>query len=538
MSARNTAQQASRQAHFAAIPGSKIPRSRFPVEFDRKLTFNAGDMVPVKYIPMLPGDQISADIGAVCRLLSPLTTPMMDNLYLDWFVIFGANRLLWEHWVNMQGERENPDSSVDYVVPWLEGEDDLFDIGYGGVADNLGFPIGAVDPSFVKISALPHRLYRLFWNQWCRDQVYQDSVPVSIGDGPDIFTNVDTLLKRGKRHDYFTSALDAPQMGAGVPIPWNNDGQAPVYGDGSDTVLWADDLASSGNLAVSGAGAVTFTGPTAGANIRFPDAPFDSGVYADVGSISATLNALRTSIVIQQIAELDKRGGVRFIEILRTRWNVITKDERLQRIEYVAGGSQPIGATNVVQTSETTTASPQGRLTAYMKGGIGGHFSYRAPEHGYLMILVNARAKISYQQQLDRHLTRSTRFDFPEPLTMHLGEEPVFMYEIYYPETGINENYMNQVWGWQERWAVDRYTHSFVSGLFRSTHPQSLDNWHLALDFGATPPIHDGEWIQDDPPVQRVILATAQPTFLMTLAVDGYKVSSMPVYSVPGLTRF
>lgn len=538
---RNTMAAASQQAHFAAIPGQKIPRSKFPVDPRRLHTFNAADIVPIWWLHMLPGDSIRAHVAALCRLLSPLKTPMMDNLYLDWMLFFGADRLLWEHWVNLQGEKNNPTDTTEYVVPWLTGVDAApYTIAAGGVANALGgFPRGVVDPQYVKISSLLHRMYRLAYNQWFRDQTYQDSVDVSIGDGPDSFATYDVLLKRGKRPDYFSSALDAPQMGAGVPIPWENDGAAPVYGT-EDLVLWAPDLASSGNLETSGGGAAAnFTGIVAStSNLRFPEQGFNSGVYADVGTISASLNALRTSIVLQQIRELDKRGGVRYTETLRSRWNVITRDERLQRIEYVAGGSQVIGASNVVQTSQTTETSPQGALTAYMKGGFAGEFHYRAPEHGFLMLMVNVRARLTYQQQLSRHLVRRTRFDFPEPLTMHLGEEPVFMHEIFYPPTGADAEYMASVWGWQERWAIDRYTPSWVSGLFESEDAASLDRWHLAIDYNGTPPIHDGDWVQDDPPVSRVVQITNQDTFLIDLAIDGYKVSSMPVYSTPGLTRF
>jgi len=120
---------------------------------------------------------------------------------------------------------------------------------------------------------------------------------------------------------------------------------------------------------------------------------------------------------------------------------------------------------------------------------------------------------------------------------MHLGEEPVMMYEIFYPAAGANADYMAGVWGWQERWAVDRYTPSYVTGIFRSEYAQSLDNWHLALDYGATPPVHDGDWIESNTPISRVISLPSQPQFIGSFAIQGYKVSSMPVYSTPGLNR-
>lgn len=536
----NTLQQVARQSRFAAIPGESIPRSKFPLEFRRLHTFNADDMVPIAYLPMEPGDDISCNFGSIVRLLSPTSKPMMDNLFIDWFVVFGAKRLLWNKFERFYGAKDNPDDSTDFTIPYLVGESSTaYTVEIGGVADGLSFPLGIINSDNVKVSCLLHRLYRLFWNQWVRDGVYQDSVTVSLGDGPDTFEDVDGLLKRGKRFDYFSSALDAPQQGAGVPIPWSNDGEAPVYGDGSP-VNW-ENLTDNSNVVfeqTSGTTAARYE--LAGtANGLVGGSPFGGPsmhLYADVTAVSADLNALRTAIVLQQIRERDKRGGSRFTEIIRVKWNVVVKDERLQRIEYVAGGSDRIGAQNVVQTSPSIEGSPQGNLTAYMRGGNAGHFRYRAPEPGYLMVVVNVRTRLTYQQQLSRHLTRRTLWEFPDPLTMHLGETPVYQYEMYYPPAGADSGYMQEIWGWQEPWAVDRYTPSTVTGLFRSDAPGSLDNWHLAQDY-STSPTHDGEWVQSFTPVSRVIIQTAQPQFLGDFGFEGFKISSMPVYSTPGLNR-
>lgn len=537
----NTAAAAANQSRFAALPGQKIPRSRFPWKFRRVHSFKAGDLVPLVCVPMLPGDQLTGRLASLCRLLSPLEHPMMDNLYLDWFAFFAPNRILWENWVRMQGERPNPASSVDFEVPFLaDSIQGTYTIPFGGLHDGLSFPKATIDPAHYKISALPQRMYRRIWNDWFRDQTYQNSLPEPTDNGPDNFN--DALLKRGKRHDYFSSALDAPQMGAGVAIPWDNNGEAPVYGTGN--VLNWEDIGGSGNYHIMGhpsnpssmAAYWNVQPSSTGMNV-VQKGVTPSELYADVGAVSASLNAFRTAIVLQQMAELDKRGGTRYVEILRTRWNVVTRDDRLQRTEYVGGGSHVIGVTNVTQTSESTSNSALGTLAAYVKGGFADRVSYRAPEHGMLMIMVNVRAPLTYQQQLSRHWMRRTRYDFPEPLTMHLGEEPVYRYEMYMPATGADATYRDSVWGWQERWAADRYTPSTVTGMFASDHPQSLDSWHLAIDYGSTPPIHDAEWIKDNPPIERVVKFPEQDTFMIDFAVDGYKVSSMPVMSVPGLTR-
>ena len=50
------------------------------------------------------------------RLATPLH-PIMDNMFFETFFFFVPYRLVWDDFKKFHGERTDPDSSIDYVVP-------------------------------------------------------------------------------------------------------------------------------------------------------------------------------------------------------------------------------------------------------------------------------------------------------------------------------------------------------------------------------------------------------------------------------------
>ena len=512
---------------FTMIPKADIPRSSFDCQSTHKTTFDAGYLVPVYVDEMLPGDTFRLNMTAFARLATPLY-PIMDNMHLDSFFFFVPNRLIWNNWQKFMGQQANPSSSISYVVPQQVSPAGGYAIG--SLQDYMGLPtVGQVTAgATVSHCAFWPRAYNLIYNEWFRDENLQNSVHVDHGDGPDTSTDY-TLLRRGKRKDYFTSSLPWPQKGASVTLPLGS--VAPIRSLEYDTSSAGAPRVPGGTAGVTPAlssGSYLWDNPVTGANM----------IWADLSAATAaTVNQLRQSFQIQKLLERDARGGTRYTEIIRSHFGVISPDARLQRPEYIGGGSTNININPIAQTSGTNasgTTTPMGTLAAMGTALAHNHgFTYSSTEHGVIIGLVSIRADLTYQQGLARMWSRSTRYDFYFPAFATLGEQAVLNKEIYV--TGGSGD--NDVFGYQERWAEYRYYPSRISSLFRSTAAGTIDAWHLAQKFTATPTLNS-TFIQDTPPVSRVVAVGAAANgqqFIFDSFFDCKKARPMPMYSVPGL---
>jgi hypothetical protein len=522
---------------FAMIPRADIPRSKFDAQKTHKTTFDAGYLIPVYVDEVLPGDTFNLKMTAFARLATPLY-PIMDNMTMDSFFFFVPNRLIWNNWQKFMGQQENPTDSISYIVPTQTSPASGYTVG--SLQDYMGLPtVGQITAgNTITHCAFWPRAYNLIWNEWFRDENLQTSVVVDKGDGPDTSTNY-TLLRRGKRHDYFTSALPWPQKGASVTLPLGTS--APVkweqYAGGTSAPdnQYAALANSSGGYGQMGYSAAFVTNPVTANPLSGPN----FGMYADLSvATAATINQLRQSFQIQKLLERDARGGTRYTEIVRSHFGVISPDARLQRPEYLGGGSTPINVNPIAQTSGTNasgTTTPMGTLAAMGTALAHNHgFTQSFTEHGVIIGLVSIRADLTYQQGLDRMWSRSTRYDFYFPAFATLGEQSVLQKEIY--ATG-NSTADDTVFGYQERWAEYRYKPSKITGLFKSTSTGTIDAWHLAQKFIAAPTLNT-TFIQDTPPVSRVVAVGAAANgqqFLFDSFFDVKMARPMPMYSVPGL---
>lgn len=521
---------------FTMIPKADIPRSSFDCQSTHKTTFDAGYLVPVYVDEMLPGDTFRLNMTAFARLATPLY-PIMDNMHLDSFFFFVPNRLIWDNWQKFMGQQANPNDSISYVVPQQVSPAGGYAIG--SLQDYMGLPTAGQVTAGNTVShcAFWPRAYNLIYNEWFRDENLQNSVTVDTGDGPDTVANY-TLLRRGKRKDYFTSALPWPQKGTSVNLPLGTSApilrtdKAPVaiaYVAGTNTISTANSVMYGGD---------TTTGYIHNLAGQFLSIDPNGGLYADLSAATAaTINQLRQSFQIQKLLERDARGGTRYTEIIRSHFGVVSPDARLQRPEYIGGGSTNININPIAQTSGTNasgTTTPMGTLAAMGTALAHNHgFTYSATEHGVIIGLVSVRADLTYQQGLQRMWSRSTRYDFYFPAFATLGEQAVLNKEIYV--TGGSGD--NDVFGYQERWAEYRYYPSRISSLFRSTAAGTIDAWHLAQKFTTTPTLNT-TFIQDTPPVSRVVAVGASANgqqFIFDSFFDCKKARPMPMYSVPGL---
>lgn len=537
-----------------AAPDIDIQRSRFHIPHTHKTTMNAGTLVPIFVQEVLPGDGYNLNMATLCRMTTPLF-PVMDDCFLDTFFFYVPNRLVWDHWKEFMGENNVSawTSDITYEIPTLDTSTSVKGVkyAYGGVGDHFGIPPGY---ERLEASALPLRAYRLIWNEWFRDQNLQDPLLVNTGD-VETDRTLDNLLKVCKVHDYFTSALPAPQKAPDVLIPFAPGGMIPVistaqtHTPGSKGVRVAaynnGEPLNDKILGVVNGTLAHLTKPE-GVSSSVTSGYF-TNLWADFGLINSgsagTINQLRTAFQIQRLYERDARCGTRYVESLKAHFGVTAPDASLQRPQYLGGQRINININQVVQTSSTDNTSPQGNVAAFSKTVDRGHiFDNSFYEHGYIIGLACVRTAHTYQQGLNRMWSRKTRLDFYTPELANIGEQPIKNKELMItyldPAQSAWDPENEEIFGYQEAWADYRYKPSIVTGAFRSDNPQgTLDSWTYS-DYFETRPYLSAEFIEEtDQNIERTLAVQSDlaDQFLLDMYFDMYADRPMPIYSVPGL---
>jgi hypothetical protein len=539
------------ESHFSLLPRVDIQRSRFDRSASLKTSFNAGNIVPFFLEEVLPGDTFNVKTSRVVRMQT-LLTPMMDNVYLDTYYFFVPNRLVWDHWKEFCGE--NTESAwipeTEYSIPQITAPEGGWQVGT--LADYFGVPTGV---SGLSVSALPFRAYALIMNEWFRDENLQDPLVVPTDDSTVVGVNTGTFVtdvaKGGlpyiacKYHDYFTSALPAPQKGPDVSIPVGVSGDIPVMPKSErvdvssySTLQWRDLMGNrlqgdAKYLGAGGSGTFQANNTITGSTNLAPDNLW--ALASSVGNV-ATINQLRLAFQIQKFYEKQARGGSRYTEVVRSFFGVTSPDARLQRPEYLGGNRTPINVNQVIQQSGTgeSVNTPQGTVVG-MSLTTDSHsdFTKSFTEHGFIIGVMVARYDHTYQQGLNRLWSRKDKFDYYWPVFANIGEQAIKNKEIYAQGNSTDD----EVFGYQEAWAEYRYKPNQVTGEMRSQYAQSLDVWHLADDYSKLPSL-SAEWIQEDgKTIDRVLAVSSDLAnqFFADIYVKNYCTRPMPMYSIPGL---
>lgn len=541
------------QSHFAMIPQANIRRSVFDRSHVYKTTFNEGQLIPYFVDEVIPGDTFTLNPVEFCRLATPVV-PFMDNIYIESFFFFVPSRLVYDKWVNLCGEQENPEDSTDYLVPTVSLSGDMTN----KIPDYMGIACASGSFNNISVNCLPFRAYWLIWNEWFRDENLQKSVKVSKGETntvlepmgqstanpnyglPSGVSNWYDPAPRGKRYDYFCGALPWPQKGEAVDLP---------LGASADVISNNVSISGKGVLSVGDAAGVHasgigISGSRWGRISDYTSAGYDSnsswtinntslnGLSVDLSSASAiTINSLRQAFMLQRYYEIDARGGTRYTEKLQAHFGVTNPDARLQRPEFLGSHSSMMNINPVTQTSSTDSTTPQGNLAAFGLNAQRYHaFTKSFTEFGYIIGLINVRADLTYQQGVNKMWLRSDVLDFYWPSFAHLGEQTIQNIEIYCQGNDDDK----KVFGYQERYAEYRYKPSLITGQFRSTFKQPLDIWHLSQKFASLPTLSD-EFIQDHPPISRVVAVPSYPHFLLDVKFNLKCIRPMPMFGIPGM---
>lgn len=523
-----------RQGKFAQVPRAEIPRSQFDRSHALKTTFDAGKLVPIFIDEALPGDTFNLRLNAFARLGTPLK-PLMDNIWLDTFFFAVPYRLIWRNWEKFNGAQEDPGDSTDYTIPKTTVPAAGYNVG--SFEDYCGLPTGVApgSPAWTH-SALPRRAYFRIYNEWFRDENILNSLNWNNDDGPDVSASGGEALRlRGKRHDYFTSCLPWPQKGTAVSLPLGTS--APVVSEGDGIPTFQNAIGPGFTLGAKTAAVepdvkLVDAGGSSAWTLEEGIEWLDPKLEADLSTATAaTINALRQAFQIQKLLERDARGGTRYTEIVKSHFGVTSPDARLQRTEYLGGGSAPVIVSPIAQNSANTSEpTPQGNLAGIGTVSVSGHgFVKSFTEHCILLGLASARADLTYYQGVERFWSRSTRYDFYWPALAQIGEQAVLNQEIYLQGSSDDA----AAFGYQERYAEYRYKPSRITGLFRPGVSGTLDIWHCAQEFGALPTLN-AAFIEEAPPIDRVIAVPAEPHFFMDCWFDLKCARPMPMFGVPG----
>lgn len=577
--------------NFSLLPSVNIQRSKFHRTQSVKFTFNVGEVIPFYVDEVLPGDTFQIKTSKMVRLQTP-AVPFMDDLFLDTYYFFVPNRLIWDDWQKFQGENDKSSwtPSTTYQVPSITfptpgaairdsgldnevkiGEYDNLYFAPNSIADYMGLPTAAqrvskfhdaVEPDFplplpsmnagapLAVNALPFRAYCKICNDWFRDENLSDPLFIDtsstggtgVWDNNNITVNMRSAyngrnvpsikspcyggapFKASKYHDYFTSALPSPQKGADVTIPIDSNNGTPYYVSleqgGAQYYIIRD--SASGALSTS----------------TSQDSALQFGNILTSGGLNITINSLRLAFATQAQYERDARGGTRYTEIIRSNFGVVSPDARLQRSEYLGGNHIPINVNHVVQQSggAGVTGSFLGDTGAYSATTDShGDFIQSFTEHGFVIGVCCVRYPHSYQQGIERFWLRHNRFDYYMPAFANLGEQPIYLQEIWPLNNSVWSEANTEYFGYQEAWADYRYKPNRVAGEMRSNIPNSLDFWHLADNYDTRPHLSD-KWIREDKSnVDRVLTVSSKVSnqLLADFYIDNISTRPIPMYSIP-----
>lgn len=528
---------------------SSTPFNKFPIPWELHTTFNAGKLVPVYCKEVYPNTRVRLRWNTITRLLTP-KYPTMDRAYLDVFFFFVPNIEIWENFKAFFGE-----NNVDYWtektvytvpqqhIPLHTNGDKPYDEGLGeqspcrqigDLADYLGAPVlpGSLGSDhtvengqkYTYITALPFRAYVKIWNDWFRDENFQEPCKLSIGgnntleypkwskterydDGTvkDYVKYAETgavLCPVGKYKDYFTSLLPSPQKGDPVSLPIA--GAAPVFN--ASVVeksklfpLTLYDMNASGDTAIqiSSGTLQTRYGFVKSDTTNEPDSLFPNragmALQANLSqATSATVEQLRLAFATQRFLEMSAVGGTRYVELVAYMFGANCPDEYLHRSKFLGGKSVPINVTPITQLSGSANES-LGQVGAFSStSGEDLAFDEKFEEHGYIMGLVCVRTVHSYSQGIPKYFMKKNKLDYYFPVFAHLGEQPVYNKEIFIQGNVVDD----EVMGYQEAWDELRHTPSRSSAYLRMGAPGALEQWTYADKFD-TLPVLGKEFIEE-----------------------------------------
>lgn len=448
-----------------------MKRSKHNLSYYKLLTGNMGNLIPIGWFDVLPGDSIQQKTHALLRF-APLLAPVMHPTRVRIHHFFVPIRTIWEDFEEFITGGEDGDqapTAPTVPIPATTG------FAEGSRADYLGIDPGIDGSAAGTISALPFRAYNAIYNEWFRDEQLISPLAISVASGVDSTTNLD-LQRVAWGRDRFTKARPEPILGTEVMVPITGDadvilnsttGISPrIVRQDNHVVVDSPGLesAASGNLNQSG-------------GLELAIDP-NGTLLADGADLGIAIQDLRRTAAIFRFQEARNLFGGRYPEYLRYL-GVNPADSRLDIPEYLGGGMETIQFSEVLQTApnqDTGTSEDVG--VAELKGhGIStptsNRYRYYAQEHGIIMSFMSVVPKTIYTQGIHKSWARFTKYDYWQKEFETIGQQEILNRELNALHTSPLGGF-----GWEARYEDYRSVPSNVAGEFRST----LNYWHLGRE--------------------------------------------------------
>lgn len=489
---------------FNSVKVSAPPSNAFDLSHDFKFSMNMGPLYPILCTEVVPGDRFHIGCESMFRMM-PMVAPIMHRVDATMHYYFVANRLLWPNFENYI--TNTPEEEGDPLPAWPTISVD--NSNYTDLMDYFGIPFPAVGLDPEVISAMPFAALQFIYDEYYRDQNLIEKVKKSLNGGNSYLQDgaqtggqtaiLTTMRNRAWEHDYFTAALPFAQKGAAVNLPLGTVSLNPDWGALPGSPHFKE---ANGTLAGDGDIQQAIVGGTQ--SIVSSAEPADQIAYDPAGSLEVaptTINDLRRAFKLQEWLEKAARGGSRYSEVIRSFFNVISSDKRLQRPEYITGIKAPVQISEVLNTTGTEDAA-QGTMAGHGIGVINGKTGYyRAEEHGYIIGIMSILPKTAYQQGIPKHFLKiNDPFELYWPQFAHIGEQPVYNREVYAFQGDNGGN----VFGYVPRYAEYKFEQNRVAGQLRNT----LDHWHMGRIF-SLPPALNQDFVEANP-TKRIFAVTAE----------------------------
>lgn len=483
-----------------------VRRYNHNLSYRNFLSGEIGEMRPVWLEDGVPGDTFQYK-PEVRFYFSPLVFPVLSSMKARIDVFFVPDRLAWdEHQNFMTG---GPDNSLNPPAPSVRnvyaaadaaGLGSLFTTWYyanvtnvNSLLGNLGHP---TDPAFYQYGdgvyeddpyiLIPFYDFLYIWDEYFRDEEKEASITAPGGvrmDVYDLFTSgasfYQSPLLNGAlpriawAKDYFTTASLEQQRGGDIPLLTNPmfqvvNGSVP---SGFTSLQVQGTSSGEGNLVVGGVGAAESV---------------------------LTINGLSYLYAARNWMANNVIGGTRYIEMLRTRYRVVSSDARLQRPEMVGSININVNIDVVTQTSSTVDDGDVLQALGDRAGkasivGSGPTLTFSCEEHGWFIGILHVAPKAAYFQGIRRNLQREDKFDYWTPEFERVPQREIRNNEIYADPSHISPE-DGGVFGYTGQYNEYRHHNDEVHGDFQDT----LLAWTMARKFSALPSVASSDFLRVD----------------------------------------